>query len=56
MTTTATFITIKPETVLSSSFENHRKIFAHLRAAEKCLEAARQANPMKMVCLDVLNK
>jgi hypothetical protein len=53
---TTTVITIKAETMLSSSFENHRKIFAHLKAAEKCLEVARHINPIKVVCLDVLNK
>jgi hypothetical protein len=52
MTTTATFIKI--ETMLPSSFENHRKIFAHLKAAEKFLEVAIRPNPKKLAPLDVL--
>lgn len=56
MTTPATFITTKGETMLLSSFENHRKIFAHLKAAEKYLEAAALANPIKMIPLDEFHK
>lgn len=54
MITTA--IANKPLTMLQSSFENHRRIFAHLKATEKYLEATLRTKSIKIVSLDVLNK
>jgi hypothetical protein len=47
---------VKPDIMLQSSFENHRKIFAHLKAAEKYLEATVLTTPKQIVRDDALNK
>ncbi len=53
---TTSDIPARPESLLQSSFENHRKVFAHLKAIEKYLVPTQPVKPIEIVPLNLLSK